>query len=90
MPEQVIAASAKRRPKPSFRRALARVVKALPEWPGNPKLLLSIHDEIVLEAAQEHAEEVGRLLRAEMLAENPLSVRIDATPAVGKTWDDLK
>jgi len=52
------------------------------------RLLLQVHDELVLEVAPGEREDLEDLLRREMGQAYPLSVPLDVSVGVGRTWDD--
>ena len=52
------------------------------------RLLLQVHDELVLEVAPGEREAVEQLVRAQMGGAYRLSVELDVSVGVGRTWDD--
>ncbi len=53
------------------------------------RLLLQVHDELVLEVAPGEREQLEALLRREMGgAYDELTVPLDVSIGVGPTWDD--
>ncbi len=52
------------------------------------RLLLQVHDELVLEVAPGEREPVEPLVRAQMGGAYRLSVPLDVSVGVGRTWDD--
>ena len=54
------------------------------------KLVLQIHDELIVEAMPEELEQVEELLRRNMENAVKLSVPLDCDMHSGKTWFDLK
>lgn len=54
------------------------------------KLVLQIHDELIVEAVPEELEQVEELLRRNMENAVELSVPLDCDMHSGKTWFDLK
>ena len=50
------------------------------------RLLLQIHDELVLEAPTERIAELGRIVREEMEAALPLTVPLKVDVSVGDDW----
>ena len=52
------------------------------------RLLLQVHDELVLEIAPGEREAVERLVRAQMGGAYRLAVELDVSVGVGRTWDD--
>ena len=54
------------------------------------KLLLQVHDELVLEAPPEELEEVKTLVKTEMEAVCELRVPLVAEVGTGSNWRDAK
>jgi len=52
------------------------------------RLLLQVHDELVLEVAPGERERVEELVRREMGSAYPLDVALDVSVGLGPTWDD--
>ena len=59
------------------------------EQPG-ARLLLTVHDELVLEAPEKQAKAVGELVRAEMESAAELAVPLVVDVGIGPTWYDAK
>jgi DNA polymerase-1 len=59
------------------------------EWPRT-RLLLTVHDELVLEVPAEDAERVAPALREEMEGVAELAVPLRVEVGVGETWFDAK
>jgi DNA polymerase-1 len=57
------------------------------EFPGQ-LLLLQVHDELLLEVDEDRAEEVGEMVRSEMVAAMKLSVPLVVDVGVGRSWDE--
>jgi len=68
--------------------AMLGVSRALREQGLRSRLLLQVHDELVLEVAEGEREALERLVRAEMGSAYPLDVALDVSVGVGRTWDD--
>lgn len=68
--------------------AMLRVAAALRAENLRSRLLLQVHDELVLEIAPGEREPVETLVRREMGNAYPLSVPLDVSVGVGRTWDD--
>jgi DNA polymerase I len=68
--------------------AMLRVRDALREESRASRLLLQVHDELVLEIAPGERELVEALVRREMAAAYHLDVDLDVSVGVGRTWDD--
>jgi DNA polymerase I len=52
------------------------------------RLLLQVHDELVLEVAPGERAAVEALVRREMGAAYPLRVPLDVSVGVGRTWQE--
>lgn len=54
------------------------------------KLILQVHDELIIESPETEAEEVKIILKNEMENSVKLSVPLDVNISMGKTWFDAK
>ena len=54
------------------------------------RLLIQVHDELVLEAPRAQAEETAEMVRAEMTSALPLSVPLRVDVAWGDNWLEAK
>lgn len=63
-----------------------RLKKELPET----RLIMQVHDELILEAPERDAESAARILKEEMENAVNLSVKLCADVGVGKTWYEAK
>ncbi|HZY40957.1 MAG TPA: DNA polymerase I, partial [Anaerolineae bacterium] len=54
------------------------------------QLILQVHDELILEAPQGEAAEVGRLLKELMEGAYPLDPPLKVEVGVGQNWDEVK
>ena len=70
--------------------AMLRVKKALKEQGLKAKILLQIHDELLLEAPKEEAEQVAKLLQKEMMAVATLTVPLSVEVKIGENWYETK
>lgn len=68
--------------------AMIRVQERLRDRPA--RLILQVHDELVLETPKEHAAEMAALLREEMANVYPLSVPLDVDVGIGPNWDEME
>jgi DNA polymerase-1 len=68
--------------------AMLGVSRALADAGMRSRLLLQVHDELVLEVADGEQEALEALVRREMGSAYPLSVPLDVSIGVGRTWDD--
>ena len=70
--------------------AMIRVDERLQRENLRARLILQVHDELIVEAPQEEAEQVKALLQEEMENAVSLSVPLTADAAIGRTWYDAK
>ena len=68
--------------------AMIRVWAVLAEQHPKARLLLQVHDELLVEAAEDEAESVAAVVQREMQNIFPLKVPLDASAHIGPTWDD--
>ncbi len=70
--------------------AMVRVQNRLQAEGLQARLILQVHDELIVEAPQNESMQVAMLLQEEMENAVKLSVPLTAEAAVGKTWYDAK
>ena len=70
--------------------AMIRVEKALNEAYPEAKLLLQVHDELIVECPEEIGPQVARLISGEMENIASLNVPLLAEAKLGKSWYDAK
>ena len=68
--------------------AMLGVHRALEQAGMRSRLLLQVHDELVLEIAEGERDALEALVRQEMGSAYPLSVPLDVSVGVGVTWDE--
>ena len=68
--------------------AMLGVSRGLRDAGMRSRLLLQVHDELVLEVATGEREDLEALVRREMGGAYPLDVPLDVSVGVGRTWDD--
>ncbi|MCW2599006.1 MAG: polymerase [Frankiales bacterium] len=68
--------------------AMLGVANALRDKGMRSRLLLQVHDELVLEVAPGERDDLEALVRKEMGGAYPLSVPLDVSVGVGRTWDE--
>ena len=68
--------------------AMLGVDRGLREAGLRSRLLLQVHDELVLEVAPGEREAVEQLVRSQMGGAYRLAVELDVSVGVGRTWDD--
>ncbi len=70
--------------------AMVKVYRALREHGLKSKLILQVHDELIIETHIDEVDEVKKLLTECMASAASLNVPLDAEANVGKTWYDAK
>ena len=70
--------------------AMIRVDAALQEKFPEAKLVLQVHDELIVECPEEIAEDVAKLVSCEMEHVARLNVPLTAEAKIGKSWFDAK
>ena len=70
--------------------AMIRVQKALDEAKIDAKLILQVHDELIIEAHSSCADIAREILQKEMESAVKLLAPLSAETGVGKTWLDAK
>ena len=66
--------------------AMIRVHRRLKEEHLRSRLILQVHDELLVETAPEEAEQVKEILSHEMRAAAELSVDLEVDMKAGKNW----
>ena len=70
--------------------AMIRTEKMLSEAGLKAKLILQIHDELIVEAPESEAEAASAILREAMTGAAQLSVPLVVDIGIGKSWFDAK
>ena len=70
--------------------AMIRVEKALNEHFPEAKLLLQVHDELIVECPEAIASQVAELVSSQMQTVAQLKVPLQAEAKIGKSWYDAK
>jgi DNA polymerase-1 len=68
--------------------AMLRVQSALAEAGLSSRMLLQVHDELVLEIAPGEQDEVEALVRSQMAAAAELAVPLDVSVGFGRSWHE--
>ena len=68
--------------------AMLKVERAIDEAGLESRMLLQVHDELVLETTEAELDELTALVRREMAAAADLSVPLDVSVGVGRTWHE--
>ena len=70
--------------------AMVRIYQRIRREPLPVRLLIQVHDELVLEAPRNQAEATAEMVRAEMTGALPLSVPLRVDVAWGDNWLEAK
>ena len=70
--------------------AMIRVSERLKREQLKSRLILQIHDELLIEAEKEEVEQVKTILREEMQGAAALSVRLEVDMHTGNNWYEAK
>jgi DNA polymerase-1 len=70
--------------------AMIRLDRELSQRGGGTKLLLQVHDELVLEAPEDEVEDVKALIRSVMEGAASLRVRMSVRVGSGRDWLSAK
>jgi DNA polymerase-1 len=71
-----------------IKQAMLNVVQALVAGRFTSRLLLQVHDELILEVVNEEIDGVSSLVRREMGNAYPLRAPLDVSVGIGKSWND--
>lgn len=70
--------------------AMIRVYRRLKQENMQAKLILQVHDELIVEAPAEEAEQAAKIVSEEMENACKMQVRLKSDANIGKTWYDAK
>lgn len=70
--------------------AMVNIYKSLKNKKLKSKIILQVHDELIIESPMEEAEMATEILKSEMEKAIKLSVPLKVNIAVGETWFDAK
>ncbi len=73
-----------------IKRAMIRIDARIEERRMRTRMLLQVHDELVLEAPPEEAEEAAAMVKQEMEAVDKLDVPLVVEVGIGENWRDAK
>ncbi len=71
-----------------IKQAMLNVQAALVAGKFTSRLLLQVHDELILEVVSKEIEQVSDLVRVEMGKAYPLRAPLDVSVGIGKSWND--
>ena len=69
---------------------MLRIPSALKEAGLSSKMLLQVHDEIVLECPEKELKETARIVQEAMTNAYPLSIPLLTEARYGKNWGDMQ
>jgi DNA polymerase-1 len=70
--------------------AMNRVYQRLKDEKLQSRLVLQVHDELLIEAKEEEVGQVSAILREEMTSAADLSVALEVDMHTGKNWYEAK
>lgn len=70
--------------------AMIRVYNRLKKEKMRARLILQVHDELIVEAPEQESEKAASLLKEEMESAVSMSVKLTADVHIGQTWYDAK
>ena len=73
-----------------LKRAMCELAPRLQEHPELGKLILTVHDELVLEVPEGKEQEAGKLLQEVMTTSTKLSVPLEVHVKVGQRWSEVE
>lgn len=68
--------------------AMIRVYNALKEENLDAKLILQVHDELILECSEKDAQKAKEILVCEMSKNTGLDVKLDVAAEIGANWEE--
>jgi DNA polymerase-1 len=71
-----------------IKQAMLNVQGALVAGGYKSRLLLQVHDELILEVVTDEVEKVSELVRDQMGSAYPLKAPLDVSVGIGKSWND--
>jgi DNA polymerase-1 len=71
-----------------IKQAMLNVQRALQAEKLQSRLLLQVHDELILEVVAGEEESLTSLVRREMAAAYPLKAPLDVSVGIGKSWNE--
>jgi DNA polymerase-1 len=70
--------------------AMLKIPPALEKAGLKAKMLLQVHDELVLECPKNELEETARVVKETMADAYPLSIPLSTEARYGKNWGEMK
>jgi DNA polymerase-1 len=71
-----------------IKQAMLNVQRALVKEGFKSRLLLQVHDELILEVSAGEEEALTELVRREMGSAYPLKAPLDVSVGIGKSWNE--
>lgn len=69
--------------------AMIAAQKIVDEYSGDVRMTLQVHDELIFEVKEEHAEEFSKKIKEVMEKAYPLRVPLIAEVLIGKNWGEI-
>lgn len=70
--------------------AMVNVYKKLEEKNMKSKLILQVHDELIVEAVEDELDLVNKIVKEEMENAVSMDIKLDVDLNVGKSWYETK
>lgn len=71
------------------KKAMIGISRALKEGSYKSRMLLQVHDEVILEVPEDEVEKVKQLVRTEMEKASPLSIPLGVSIETGHSWGEM-
>jgi DNA polymerase-1 len=71
-----------------IKQAMLNVQAALVKGKFTSRLLLQVHDELILEVVKSEIDDVSELVRTQMGSAYPLRAPLDVSVGIGKSWNE--
>jgi DNA polymerase-1 len=71
-----------------IKQAMLNVQSALVSGKFKSRLLLQVHDELILEVITKEIDDVSELVRVHMGKAYPLKAPLDVSVGIGKSWNE--
>jgi DNA polymerase I len=69
---------------------MLKIAPALRAAGLNAKMLLQVHDELVLECPEKEMEKTAQVIRETMANAYPMSIPLETEARAGKNWGEMK
>ena len=71
-----------------IKQAMLNVQQALVAGEYKSRLLLQVHDELILEVVKSEVDKVSELVRTQMGSAFPLKAPLDVSVGIGASWNE--